>query len=339
MAILERSYPTDGLDTLSISVVEQSPPGEGAVVDVVLLASPSAALLVRLECPALPDAGGGADSTLVDLGAGRGEVRVRYRPSEAVLSTGVPASLRLGVPPGLRILSLENPRGSVSLRAVPCERVSLFAARGDVSVSQASGFLVSSTGRGDVRLNGFDGDAVLTTGAGLIAAEHCSGRLRLHTGEGDMVLTDFEGGLLSLHSRRGSISVKRANAEFLRLSSGEGSARLCALSSSALHAELERGDCLLVARLAPGEHSIAAKHGQVTVELADPCSLRFDLATGAGSIQSALSGVQVGRRGRPSARGRRLVGSSGAGDVRLTVDVGRGDVVLRRAPDDGTAAA
>ena len=327
--VVQRLFPVEDLRVLVLRLQQDAQVKVGE--------SPDAQVHVRVDPVRYPQT-----QVVVSMqrNQGRGDLFVSWREQahesaarprdEAGSVPGVPPpTVSLLVPSALRTVSVESRGGDISLEQVPCERLSVYTARGAVQIRATSGFFIGATGRGDVCILGLAGEGVVTTGSGQVFAEQCSGLLRLHSGEGDILLRRFEGSRLSLRSGRGVISLDQVRADCVGVEVGVGALRLSDVSTSSLQAKVETGECLVAAELRPGEHSLTLQRGQVTLEIPSGTPLRFDLATGAGEIVCALPGVPVGRRGRPSPRGKRLVGRQGDGTVSLTVSVGRGDVTLR----------
>lgn len=237
--------------------------------------------------------------------------------------------VRVAVPASIVSVCVEATRGTLSAAAVDCDQLTLYATSADVSVSRCGGFVAATVGRGSVTLSEVDGEASCSVGRGGISVQSCRGRFRLHVGDGDVCCREFIGSSLTVDSGDGDVTLGDALAESLQASAKRGRVELRRFSTASLSVAVGTGSCLCSGDLAEGSHTLAVERGDLEVETAGDTPLRFDLSTGAGEIVCPLPSVQVGRRGRPSSRGQRLVGVYRSGTVHLNASVGRGDLTLR----------
>jgi hypothetical protein len=240
-----------------------------------------------------------------------------------------PPLVRLSVPRSVRSLSVECGRGPLTAEAVECDQLALYATAGDLTVSRCTGFIVATLGRGRLALHEVEGEASCSLGHGPVDVRSCRGRFRVSVGEGDVTGSDFMGSSLTIDCGAGDVNVSEALAEALEVRLRRGQVALTSFSTAALTVAVGTGSCSCSGDLAEGTHTLEVERGNLVLEAANDTPLRFDLTTGAGEIVCPLPSVQVGRRGRPSSRGQRLVGVYRAGTVHLNASVGRGDLTLR----------
>lgn len=327
------SFPLNGVETLTLEHV-----------------LPRAALVINLSL--LPSLGtGDATETLMLLAdkealAGAVSAFFSQRGSKGCLTiaTDVPTvsntsslhgqgeeaicSLQLRVPNHVQDISLRLDRGNVQVTSLAGKRVAVFLRNGDLTVRDLNGMVIVSSGRGGISARDLNGEVLMSTGKGVIDSVSCRGIVRLHTGEGDLAVRDFRGTVLSVTSARGDVNLSNVQAGKLTIKGGEGSCTMDELSTRELSLEVDRGQCVISGHLTDGEHAARVKRGEITLRLPQESPLKFDLSTGAGEIHTTFRYVEVGRRGRPGGRAKRLVGNQYGGSVSLSVKVGRGDIRL-----------
>ncbi|MHB0875298.1 MAG: DUF4097 family beta strand repeat-containing protein [Anaerolineae bacterium] len=240
-----------------------------------------------------------------------------------------PPVVRAAIPASVRSLSVESGRGPLTADTVECDQLTLFTTTGEVTVRRCSGFVVVTIGRGALQFEEVEGEVNCSVGTGTIDVLSCRGRFRLNAGEGTVTAGGFMGSILSIDNGLGDVSVRETLAETLTVNAKRGQVGLTDFSTAALAVKVGSGGCRCAGDLSDGVHSLTVDRGSLVVEAPSDTPLRFDLTTGAGEIICPLPSVQVGRRGRPSSRGQRLVGVHRGGTVHLNASVGRGDLHLR----------
>lgn len=311
--------PLEGVTELALRIAPPGDTGDGGAISVTL--EPTAGRAAWLEVDPTRN-----DGSSIEVSRGAGALTALVRSA-----AGRDGRARLGVPAHLAALALELDTGSVEASGLECERLSVLVARGDVLLRGFVGFVVASVGRGALTLEGLEGETLASLGSGQVSCSACGGVLRLYVGDGSLTVSDFRGAAAELRCERGSVKAADVEAERLALEGRQIRADVEAtVGRLSVHAE-ELG-LSFRGPLGDGEHRVNAEQGHVRLTLPETAPLKFDLSVGAGSLRSAFPGIEVGRRGRPSTGGRRLVGRWMGGTAELEVSLGRGEVRLLSYP-------
>lgn len=193
-------------------------------------------------------------------------------------------------PDGIRSIagSAGNSPESVrfSVRAPAGVHVRLGSGNGALTIEAVGGDVVARTGNGRTRVLGTSGTVEVHSGNGAIEIARATGRVRAHTGSGR----------IDVRTARGPISASSGNGRIL--------------------VDLDSLE---------GDGDLEFRTGSGHIELRLPTGLNADLVTrlGNGRVESDFPLVVEGRmdfrnlRARIGEGGRRLVASSGNGDVTL----------------------
>jgi hypothetical protein len=228
-------------------------------------------------------------------------------------------------------LRLNSGHGGVQLRR-GSGSAEIDTGHGGLEIDGFNGPLHLNTGHGHVQILDHEGEADLRTGHGRIDIQRHNGRLRATSGHGDVQVVDA-GGSIELKSGHGSVEVANPRELKLEVKNGMGGVRIEGGSLLGLHVRTGKGNVECAAALQPGQYDVNTGMGNIAFGLADGGSVRVDLQTSFGAIDSDLPLVQVGRSGPMGFGGGRMVGSIGEGDplVELTLRSGKGNIALRRA--------
>ncbi|NPV09436.1 MAG: hypothetical protein HPY83_15935 [Anaerolineae bacterium] len=318
--------PLEGMTELALRLVPPGDLGDSGAVSVIV--EPVAGEAAWLEvCP--PEAEGAS----IELSRGATALAALVRPA-----AGRDGRVRLGIPAHLTALALELDRGSVEASGLECRRLSALVKRGDILLRRYGGFLVASVGRGALNLEGLKGETLASVGWGQVSCFSCGGVLRLHVGDGSLTISDFRGATVELRGEKASVKAANAETDCLALEGRQISADVETAIARRLIVRAEQLDLSFRGLLGDGEHRVTAEQGCARLVLPETAPLKFDLSTGGGNLRCAFPGIEVGRRGRPSSGGRRLVGRWMRGTVELGVSLGRGDVCLLTYPVGATGA-
>ena len=160
----------------------------------------------------------------------------------------------------------------------------------------------------DVVVAGLVGEASLTTAAGSVTLDGVGGGVRVRTAAGEVDV--------------------RSSVASLRCETVAGDVTVADGHSPSISARTVSGSLLLDVDLRPGgEYERATVTGRVALRLDDDPSVRIDVRSLSGRIESAFD-LQESRGGRA---GRRLTGAVGRGEADLTVRTVSGSVALLRS--------
>jgi hypothetical protein len=215
---------------------------------------------------------------------------------------GSRADVTLTVPENTRF-DLSTGSGNVDVAGVQAlGRVN--TGSGSITLEKVRGDAEARTGSGDVTLDGVEGSFNLNTGSGDITLRGAAGSFALNTGSGKITLGDATGSF-ALSTGSGDITLREAEGSF-NLSTGSG--------DIAFQGELTQGS----------DNNFKTGSGSVTVALTGSPSVELDLEIERdGKVRSDLP-VTV----RESSE-RRLVGTIGNGEAKLTVRTGYGNITIK----------
>jgi len=344
---LEQSYPADGLTSVEIEIrrgdmtIEQSPDSQvlvadfsGGALDVDLRVDQTGDTLRIIQTPVESDRDRGGIPLLNDLGLGQlvgqvGRIDLRLRVPATIRRFAVTTGLgSVQVAPWFDNVKVTTGKGEVNLTAggaqvdVKCgmgsvrigrigESGSIQTGMGEVLLGGGEGKVRIQTGKGTVRIS----DANLTldanTGMGEVRLERVSGEGNIRTGFGQLLVSDARNLALEAHTGNGEL---RLSGEFrsIRAKSGFGAIFCNALKLGGV-VDLNTGN------------------GEIDVAFGSDGAVRIDAATGRGRIDSEVPLVQVGQTGPEGFFSRRVVGTTGVGEIQSTVRLrsGIGNIRLR----------
>jgi hypothetical protein len=256
--------------------------------------------------------------------------------------------LRLSVPPSFRNLAVTTALGTVQL-ARWAESAMVRTGKGDVALGSGSGRAEVTAGMGAVRIARFtgrcsvnagvgdvtiadgEGEAHLQTGMGKVYVSNATLTLEANSGVGDVRLEGV-GGTAKLRSGVGAVNVSGARDLTLDVQAGKGDLHLAGRFPS-IRARTGLGEIFYQLDWLGSAADLNTARGAINLDLATEQTIRIDAATSRGQIDSAVPLVQVGQPGPESFFGRRVVGTTGGGEIQATVRLrtGIGDIRVARA--------
>ncbi len=132
--------------------------------------------------------------------------------------SGVDIDYTIEVPPGTELHSSSG-SGDVSVNGIQGP-ANFTSGSGGVSASQIAGDAQATTGSGDIHFANIQGQATITAGSGDVEARYITGETRIHTGSGDVQVTQPTA-LLTVQTGSGDIRVSGASGD-LHLNSSSG---------------------------------------------------------------------------------------------------------------------
>jgi DUF4097 and DUF4098 domain-containing protein YvlB len=243
------------------------------------------------------------DGTFGDTDDDRRGQRVEIRSSGDGLDAS--ADVRIRVPRGQRV-TIYLAAGEASVTNVDGDvLVDVLAA--DVTTSNTRGRLELDTGSGEVSVSDADGELTIDTGSGGATLSRVSGPVvRIDAGSGGVRGTEIAADALELDSGSGRVTLRGVRSRDVQLDSGSGSVELELLT------DVER---LLV----------DSGSGSVNIRVPESLGAMVSVETGSGGIEFDVP-LTITRRSRSS-----LSGQLGDGRGRIVVDTGSGSVSFQRS--------
>lgn len=229
------------------------------------------------------------------------QIEVR-RPNISAFGRAPYAELRLALPADT-ITEARVVNGDIVVDGVRGELV-LASVNGDISGNESAGALTVTTTSGDVSISEHTGPFVADSTSGDIFADGSLESPRVTTVSGDIEL-DGSRGLVEARSISGDLVFEESVEARLNLESTSGDIEF--------EGGLERGT----------ESSIANISGDVRVRLDDPESLRLEINTTSGELDTELPLSSENRERRT------ITGTVGSGETVLTITTTSGDVAVR----------
>jgi hypothetical protein len=161
--------------------------------------------------------------------------------------------------------------------------------------------LRSTTGSGDVAVEGIRGPVSARSGSGDMKLRSVSGDVSLKTGSGDARLEEISGGHVEVETGSGDVELRDLRCP--------------------MHVRTGRGEIHAEGELA-GDWTLHAGSGEINVRLPSETGFELDAHTSSGEIHTSLpvTAGSIGRgklRGKVNGGGARLELSTGSGDISI----------------------
>lgn len=194
----------------------------------------------------------------------------------------------------------------------------------DVVLRLPDGYSASAyLAAGDMEVADVYADLYLDTHHGAIVVERVRGNVIADTGSGNVRMDNVEGERINADTGSGNVLLATVSAQRLDADTGSGDVTLRDVRAQQLLADTGSGDIRLEYAGGDGRVSLDTGSGDVHVRLPASVGVELDVDTGSGRIASGLQGMDVLERDADKFIARR-----GAGELRLSVDTGSGDVRL-----------
>ncbi len=131
---------------------------------------------------------------------------------------------------------------------------------------------------------------------------------------------------------QGDVEMDDVTAKTCAVRMGSGDVKIDGGRIENLNVEASRGDIECKDVLPQGSWSIEMRHGDIKLKLPRETRARLDVSTRHGDIDSEVPLVRVGRPGRESRHGGRMVGTAGAADGQapeIRVSALHGDIEIK----------
>ena len=210
--------------------------------------------------------------------------------------------------------------------AVPAgQRIALYLAAGEVSVTNVEGEILVDVGGADVTTSGTRGSLRLDTGSGEVSVTNAEGDLDLDSGSGESTLSGVKGRLLNIDSGSGSVTARDIAVEEIRIDAGSGDVRLERVGAPDIRLDLGSGatDITLVSDVR--SLVVDAGSGSVTLRVPESLGAEVEVDAGSGGLDLQIP-VTTRRISRDAFSGR-----IGDGEGRITIDAGSGRVRIMRS--------
>ncbi len=205
------------------------------------------------------------------------------------------------------------------------QKLSLYLAAGDVTVTNVDGVLRVDTGAGAVNTRGTRGELVVDTGSGQVNVGGATGPVSVDTGSGDVNVAGVRGDRLVVDTGSGGIRARDLSVATLSCDTGSGAVELADVSARRIAVDTGSGS-VEIALTAPCEEIVVdTGSGDVTVRVPRGFGAEVAFDSGSGDFRTDLP-VTIQRRERGTFRGR--VGEGGA---RVAVETGSGSLRLASA--------
>jgi len=207
------------------------------------------------------------------------------------------------------------------------QRLSLYLAVGNVSITNVNGELVVDGHSAPITASGTKGTLVLDVGSGPVTVSGAEGTLTVDTGSGPVEVSGFRGGELSIDTGSGGVTGSELQASEIQIDTGSGDIELTAVTSPVLM--LETGSGSVGADLRGPVRELAVETGSGDISVRAPASLAaaVEIETASGGIETDFE-LQVTRHSRDH-----VVGRIGDGTGRVAIETGSGDVRLLKRPN------
>ena len=207
------------------------------------------------------------------------------------------------------------------------QRMSLFLAVGNVSITNVNGELLVDGHSVPITASGTKGTLVLDVGSGPVKVSGAEGSLNVDTGSGPVEVSGFRGGELSIDTGSGGVTGSELQASEIQIDTGSGDIQLTAVTSPVLM--LETGSGSVGADLRGPVRELAVETGSGDISVRAPASLaaEVEIETASGGIETDFE-LQVTRHSRDH-----VVGQIGNGTGRVAIETGSGDVRLLKRPN------
>jgi hypothetical protein len=207
------------------------------------------------------------------------------------------------------------------------QRLSLYLAVGNVSITNVSGELLVDGHSAPITASGTKGTLVLDVGSGPVKVSGAEGTLNVDTGSGPVEVSGFRGGELSIDTGSGGVTGSELQASEIQIDTGSGDIVLTAVTSPVL--ALETGSGSVEADLRGPVRELAVETGSGDISVRAPASLaaEVEIETASGGIETDFE-LQVTRHSRDH-----VVGQIGDGTGRVAIETGSGDVRLLKRPN------
>lgn len=206
------------------------------------------------------------------------------------------------------------------LTVPPNTRLASSTGSGDLAVDGISGELEASTGSGDIRVSNIGSSVQATAGSGQIVLETVKGGVRASTGSGDIQATGIVGGVRA-SAGSGDVTVEQNGIGEVHVNTSSGDIVLKG-AQGLVHAKTVSGS---ISAEGGGQSPwyLEAVSGDVSVRV--PPHLGFDLRahTVSGSISTSQPLTLVGTKSK-----REITGKAGRGGFLLDLSTVSGDIQI-----------
>lgn len=204
------------------------------------------------------------------------------------------------------------------------KRVAVYVGVGRVDVSNVDGDLLVDAASADITSRGTKGKLNLDTGSGNLKVDGAEGTTTLDTGSGDVQVASFKNGTLNIDTGSGGVDLSDVNADELKVDTGSGDIVLSGVTTPRLDLDTGSGSVQATLRNNPGTVIVETGSGDVTLRLPDNVDATVDLDTGSGDLTIDFP-LQLIKKSEGAIRGR-----LGAGNGRISVETGSGDISLTK---------
>ncbi|MEN8144337.1 MAG: DUF4097 family beta strand repeat-containing protein [Gemmatimonadota bacterium] len=205
------------------------------------------------------------------------------------------------------------------------QRIWLFLAAGDVSVSNVDGQLYVDVGSADVTSRGTRGYLNIDTGSGVVDVSEAQGDVLIDTGSGEVRASDIEGDELNIDTGSGSVAGSDVSTRELLVDTGSGSVTLHSLSATRINVDTGSGSVELGLNSSPNAVLVDTGSGSVNLSLPADFGARVEIETGSGGIRTEFP-IKLRRAERDH-----VIGTIGDGSGRVEIDTGSGSVTIEQS--------
>jgi DUF4097 and DUF4098 domain-containing protein YvlB len=214
----------------------------------------------------------------------------------------------------------------LKVRMPPGQRMSLYLAVGNVSITNVNGELLVDGHSAPITASGTKGTLVLDVGSGPVKVSGAEGSLNVDTGSGPVEVSGFRGGELSIDTGSGGVTGSELQASEIQIDTGSGDIELTAVTSPVLMLETGSGSVGVDLRGPVRELAVETGSGDVSVRAPASLAAEIEIETASGGIETDFE-LQVTRHSRDH-----VVGRIGNGTGRVAIETGSGDVRLFKRP-------
>lgn len=205
----------------------------------------------------------------------------------------------------------------------PGQKLSLYLAAGEVTVTNVRGDLHVDTGSGNVSSTDTRGDLDIDTGSGNVDVGGAEGAVDLDTGSGDVNVTGIRGDRLSVDTGSGAIRAREVSVNELALDTGSGDVEIADVEADRIAVDTGSGGVALALQKMASSIAVDTGSGDVTLRVPRSAGADISFETGSGGFDFADLPVQIHKLEQGSYRGR-----LGDGSAHVVIETGSGDFRL-----------